>query len=89
MLYTITLVFFGLLMIIDSVTTYKIISSGGYEMNPIVSTFMKHLGATAGITTVKVGAFGFIYWINPPILILWILVTVYIWVCWHNIKQLG
>lgn len=76
-------------MVVDGITTYKIISSGGYEINPIVSTFMKYLGASLGLATIKLGAFGIIWWVDPPIFILWILLIVYIYVCRHNIKQLG
>lgn len=75
-------------MFIDGITTFKIISDGGYESNPIVDAFIKCLGLTVGLVTIKLLVLGFIAWITPHVSIIMILIALYMWVCWQNIKVL-
>jgi hypothetical protein len=76
-------------MVVDGVTTYKIISSGGYELNPIVKMFIKFFGLTLGLVAIKGLVIGFIFWIQTPPIVLYGLVIFYIYICHHNIKQLA
>lgn len=87
-MYTTMFIILILLSFIDAITTFKIISDGGYELNPIVNAFIKCLGLTAGLTTIKLLALIFIAWIAPHISIIIALVIAHIWVCWQNIKVL-
>ena len=89
LLEIIFLIAFLILSIIDAVTTHKIISDGGSELNPVVWFFIKTLGLTLGLVAIKGLVIGFIFWLNPPIIFTGGLVIIYIYVCLHNVRQLA
>ncbi len=86
---TICLGAFVILSIVDAVTTYKIISDGGSELNPIVWFFIKVFGLTLGLVLIKVLVVSFILWLNPPFIVTMFLVVVYVMVCASNLRQLA
>ena len=83
---------FTILQFIDSWTTYKVISKGGRELNPIVRFFIDKLGLKTGLAVVKTATVGIVcagtilgYFLAFPLAILCL---VYGFVVYHNYLQM-
>ena len=78
-----------ILQVLDAATTIMILQDSGVELNPITSWLYKKLGPVPGLVVVKgVPISVFIYFgdVFPAPLIV-ALISLYGWVCWHNITQ--
>lgn len=87
MLYLFVLIV--LLNLYDFYSTYKILKSGGREINPIVDFAIKKLGLVFGLVVAKAvaiaGAFSLLYY--EQLIGLIVIFALYVYVCLHNYKS--
>ena len=85
------LITFIALQIADGLTTYLVISKGGYEKNPIVAWGMKQIGLIPALVAYKglgvaAGATLYHFADHGGGYGLGFLTALYCWVVWHNYK---
>jgi len=82
---------FAALQIGDIYTTWKILSQGGRELNPIMAKLFARFGALPTLVVVKAAAVGLLYYfIDEPYMteIMWALCALYAVVVFHNFRQI-
>lgn len=78
------------LNVADVYLTLRVLKQGGTEANPVLRYFMDRYGAKEALIGSKVLALGLVYLLLPwmPLALMLGLIVVYVWVVWHNWKQL-
>ena len=91
-----TYVLLSLLIILqyyDGLTTYRLLSKGGRELNPVVRWFINQFGLRNGLLLVKGNIAVLITWTTlvgiMPVGVLAALCLLYIWVVYHNFTELN
>lgn len=77
----------------DGLTTYRLLSKGGRELNPVVRWFINRFGLRNGLLLVKGNIALLILWTTlvgiMPMGMLAALCLLYIWVVYHNFTELS
>lgn len=76
-----------LVNILDGWLTYRIISTGGKELNPIMATVMDILGVIPALVIIKMAMLGILYVVNIGDW-LWLVVALFSAICIWNIKEM-
>ena len=76
-----------LLNIVDGLLTYRLLSSGGKELNPIMAMFMGLLGVIPALVIIKMAMLGLLYVIDIGDW-LWLVVALFAAICVWNAKEI-
>lgn len=81
---------FAVLQIADALTTLKILSNGGSELNPVMRWIFTKLGTVNGLMVVKCSVILLFYAAMPyiPVWVYVLMVALYTYVVFHNIRQI-
>lgn len=82
----ILLVFFVLLQFGDIYTTYRILKSGGRELNPVMARLFDSIGLVPALIIVKTAAIVAV-WLVDNIYLTGVLCVIYAAVIEHNARQ--
>lgn len=86
------LVLLVVLQYLDGWTTYKVLSKGGRELNPVVRWFINQFGLLNGLVLVKgslaVALIAATFYGTMPWWVLGVLCVLYVVVVAHNFKEL-
>jgi hypothetical protein len=81
---------FVLLQVADGYTTYRLLSAGGKELNPLLAYAFDRIGLVPGLVIYKgvcVAGGGWLY-LSQQWWIIAALLMFYLWVVWHNVQQM-
>ena len=83
---------FTILQLADIYTTHRILSNGGSELNPVLAQLFKVFGHLPVLVLMKSGLVWLAYEYVAPYIygdyVLGLMCAFYVWVVWHNWKEL-
>lgn len=85
------LILFAALQAADAYTTYRVLSQGGRELNPIMSKAFEAFGHLPALFVIKGAAIGAIWYIHDmqyADYVIAALCVFYAGIVWHNWKQI-
>lgn len=82
------LILLALLQVADIVTTWKVLSQGGRELNPVMAWVMDHLGVLPGMVAVKAVLIGTVVAFPPGMVAMGVLCAMYAVVAVRNARQI-
>jgi hypothetical protein len=78
------------LQVADAYLTWRLLTNGGRELNPIVRILMERLGIVAGLALTKLALLAVTaLWLADHFVLMLLLAGLYTWVVRHNWKQLA
>ena len=82
------LILFGFLQVADGYTTYKLLSNGGRELNPVMRWVMDKLGMVQGLVLMKLLTIGLVAAAFSEALTFWLCVLYICVVGWNTYNLL-
>ena len=75
-----------LVNVLDGYLTYRLISGGGKELNPIMACVMEILGVAEALICIKLAMLGLVYALDLGDWV-WLLVVIFSAACIWNLKE--
>lgn len=85
------LILFIILQFLDGLTTYKVLSKGGVELNPVLNKIFSIFGWIPSLVVIKLIAIAAGIWMyaNQQVEVLIALNLIYAYVVLHNFRQMN